>query len=41
MKNYFKKFVEACHKKNFQVKDGEHHGIIFTDKFLLEAISNY
>ena len=41
MKNYFKKFVEAYHKKKFQVKDGEYDSIIFPDRYLLEAISNY
>ena len=40
MKNYFKKFVEEYHKKNFQVRDGEHDSIIFPDIFLLEAISS-
>ena len=38
---YEKLFVEAYHKKNFQVKDGEHDSIIFPDRFLSEAISNY
>ena len=40
-KDYFKKLGEAYRKKNFQVTDGEHDSIIFPDRFLLEAISNY
>ena len=41
MKDCFKKFVEAYRKKNFQVTDGERDSIIFPERFLLEAISNY
>ena len=33
--------MEAYHKKNFQVRDVKHDSIIFPDRFLLEAISNY
>ena len=40
MKDCFKNFVEAYHKKNFQVTDGERDSI-FPERFLLEAISNY
>ena len=35
MKNYFKNFMEAYHKINFQVRDGKHDSIIFPDRFSL------
>ena len=35
MKNLFKNFAEACHKKNCQVKDGEHDSTIFPETFSL------
>ena len=40
-KNYLKKMMEACHKRNFQVRDVEHDSIIFPDRLPLETRSNY
>ena len=41
MKNDFKIFVEAYHKKNFQVRNGGHDSTYFPTHFLLETLSNY
>ena len=37
LRNKFKNFVEAYHKKNFKVRDGEHDNI-FPDTF---SLGNY